>query len=78
MSYSNDDTPWMKSQKGNLWCKKNGVILVVGKHKTTDTYWARRGESFLPGRFPTEKTAKVAAESAGAPKLNLDELWGSE
>ena len=78
MSYSTLDTDWNKSYRGNWWRRVNGVLLVVGKHKNSDTYWVRRGESFLPGRFPTEIAAKYAAEHGGPPKLDLDEIWGDE
>jgi len=78
MIYSNEDTAWAKSYKGNWWRRKNGTLLIVGQHKTADTYWVRRGQSFLSGRFLTESAAKYAAEHGGTPELDLDEIWGDE
>jgi hypothetical protein len=78
MTQSNENTLWAKSYKGNLWRRINGVVLVVGKHKTANTYWARRGESFLPGRFPTESAAKSAAEYGSTPELDINAIWGEE
>lgn len=80
MIYSNEDTVWSKSYKGNWWRRKNGTLLIVGKHKTADTYWARRGDRFLTGRFLTEMEAKNAAENGGEGNtpsdFDNDELWG--
>ncbi len=78
MTYANEDIAWTKSYKGNWWCRKKGILLVVGKHKSTDTYWVRRGESFLPGRFVNEEAAKSAAEHGSASKLDLNEFWSEE
>jgi hypothetical protein len=72
MIYSNEDTQWAKSYKGNLWRRINGVVLVVGKHKTANTYWVRRGSDFLPGRFSSEVAAKYAAEHGGAGDVHTE------
>jgi hypothetical protein len=66
MSYSTPDTDWRVSAKGNSWRRFNGVVLIVGRKQTSGAYWARRGDNFLPGNFPSLKAAKLAAESGGA------------
>jgi hypothetical protein len=70
--YSTHDTDWATSSKGNLWRRINGVVLVVGRNKYGD-YWARVGDDFVKGKFPTEMAAKVAAaKEAGG---DIEQTW---
>jgi hypothetical protein len=78
MNYPTHDTEWARSAKGNLWRRANGVLLVVGKRKSDSSFWARVGEDFLKGSFPTEALAKRAAESgveADDSANDLDHDW---
>ena len=56
------DTNWAVSKRGNLWRRFGGIVLTVGRKKTNDRYWARRGEEFIKGDFSSETEAKLAAE----------------
>ena len=62
MNYPTYDTSWRTSAKGNLWRRVNGVLLLVGKRKSDDRFWARVGNNFINGSFPSEDSAKYAAE----------------
>ncbi len=62
--YNTDDTDWAASQKGNFWRRINGIVLVVGRRKKTDGYWALVGEDFLPRSFETKSAAQLAAEQS--------------
>ena len=66
--YSNNDTEWDLSAKGNYWRRLNETILVVGMNGYGG-YWARVDEDFLPDAYPTLKEAQKAAEH----KLTGDE-----
>jgi hypothetical protein len=74
MNYPTHDTDWAISSKGNHWKRKDGVLLVVGKRKDA-RYWARRGDDFISGSFPTLSEAKRAAEykHAGEDTSNVDD-----
>jgi hypothetical protein len=73
MNYPTHDTDWAISAKGNLWRRKDGVLLLVGKRTSDERFWARVGDNFLKGSFPTEESAKLAAENDGAgDELNSD------
>lgn len=67
------DTSWSLSQKGNHWRRFSGVVLVVGRQKKGDGYWALVGEDFLPGEFETEIDAQEAAElkATKLPRRNI-------
>lgn len=67
-----NDTDWALSQKGNFWRRINGTVLVVGRRKNTDAFWAMVDGEFLKGSFATELLAK----SAATDKANGDELDG--
>ena len=59
--YSNHDTDWDLSAKGNYWRRLNETLLVVGKNKY-NIYWVRVDEDFLPDEYSTLKEAQKAAE----------------
>ena len=61
MNYPIHDTDWATSAKGNTWRRVDGVALIVGKRKD-GRWWARRGDDFLPGDFPSMDAAKRACE----------------
>ena len=70
--YSNQDTDWATSSKGNQWRRINGKLLVVGQNKTGG-FWARVGDNFVKGKYATEMTAKVAAvKEAGG---DIEQTW---
>ena len=77
MNYPTHDTDWAISAKGNTWRRINGVALIVGKCKD-GRWWARRGDDFLPSSFPSEESAKAAAEGVGSGTTNQgdDSDWG--
>lgn len=78
MNYPTRDSDWARSAKGNLWRRMNGVLLVVGKRKSDGGIWVRVGEDFLKGSFPTEASAKRAAECGKAvedPSADFDDDW---
>ena len=76
--YSNQDTDWATSSKGNEWRRINGVVLVVGRRKTDGKYWAMRDGNFLKDSFATEALAKRAAENGAWIDAALRELDGGE
>ena len=67
--YSNHDTDWDISAKGNYWCRINGQVLVVGP-KDVINYWAMIDGTFLNEIFETAEEAQSALEA----KVNRD-LW---
>ena len=67
MNFPTHDTQWAESNKGNLWRRRNGEVLVVGKSKTSGKFWARNGDGFVPGNFATIDEAKRAAEAIDEP-----------
>jgi hypothetical protein len=70
--FSNQDTNWAISSKGNQWRRINGKLLVVGRNKNGG-FWVRVGDDFVKGKFPTEMTAKVAAaKEAGG---DIEQTW---
>jgi hypothetical protein len=78
MNYATNDTDWARSAKGNLWRRMSGVLLVVGKRKSDGRFWARVGEDFLKGSFPTEALAKRAAEygvDGDDPETDFGDEW---
>ena len=78
MNYPTHDTEWTISPKGNTWKRKNGKALIVGLSKSTNKYWARRGDDFVKGSFNTKREAMIAAEfgEEGDRDSNDDEFWG--
>ena len=79
MNYPTHDTEWATSTKGNTWRRINGVALIVGQKKD-GSWWARRGDDFLTGNFPSKEAAKFACEQItyGDTEVpNLD-LWDDE
>lgn len=48
-----------RSGTGNLWRRKNGVMILVGKGQYG--FFAKVGEQFLKGKFASLHAAKVAA-----------------
>ena len=78
MSYSTHDTEWAVSTRGNLWRRKNGVLMSVGKRQSDGRFWVRVGGDFLKGSFTTEAAAKQAAENGIAgdePDWDLRNEW---
>ena len=70
--FSNQDTNWAISSKGNQWRRINGNLLVVGRNKNGG-FWVRVGDDFVKGKFPTEMAAKVAAaKEAGG---DIEQTW---
>ena len=70
--FSNQDTNWAISSKGNQWRRINGKLLVVGCNKNGG-FWARVGDDFVKGKFQTEMAAKVAAaKEAGG---DIEQTW---
>lgn len=79
MNYPTHDTDWATSAKGNTWRRINGVALIVGKRKD-GRWWARRGNDFLVGSFPSKDAAKHACEhgtDGDATEPDFD-LWRDE
>jgi hypothetical protein len=62
MPYSNIDTHWALSKKGNWWRRKSGIALVVGERKD-GRLWALRGGDFMQGSYGTIAEAQRGAES---------------
>jgi hypothetical protein len=75
VSYPTHDTQWAESNKGNLWRRRDGEVLVVGKSKTTGKFWARNGDGFIPGSFESLRAAKHAAETGRKPDHD-DDIFG--
>lgn len=70
--YLDHDTDWATSSKGNQWRRINGKLLIVGKNKSGG-FWARAGDDFVKGTFPTEVAAKIAAaKEAGG---DIEQAW---
>jgi hypothetical protein len=63
MIFPTHDTNWAISEKGNNWRRLDGKVLVVGRFKTNDYYWAMRDGEFLKGKFRTIHQAQSAAEA---------------
>jgi hypothetical protein len=63
MIYSDRDTEWDTSAKGNIWRRVNGVVLVIGKKKYGESYWVMRDGEFLDGDFNSKSEAVRAAEA---------------
>lgn len=61
MSYSNRDTDWDLSAKGNYWRRINGTVLVVGT-KDKQWYWAMVDGKFADEQYRTVNEAQQAAE----------------
>ena len=79
MNYPTRDTEWATSAKGNTWKRTNGIALIVGKKKD-GRWWARRGDDFIKGSFPTKQEAMNAAEHGhdgeDTPQRDDDEFCG--
>lgn len=70
--FSNHDTDWASSSKGNQWRRINGKLLIVGRNKYGG-FWARVEADFVKGKFSTEMAAKVAAtKEAGG---DIEQTW---
>lgn len=76
--YSDHNTDWATSGKGNEWRRINGIVLVVGRRKNDGKYWAMRGGDFLKESYATEAMAKRAAENGAWINDALRELDGGE
>ncbi len=61
MNFSQHDTDWQLSAKGNWWRRVNGTALVVGQTKD-GRIWALVGEEFLKGKYTTISNAQDACE----------------
>jgi hypothetical protein len=67
MNYPTHNTEWALSAKGNYWRRLDATPLIVGRRK--DGYWwARRGDTFLRGRFPSKQAAMAAVEVGVDPR----------
>ena len=64
MSYSNRDTDWDLSAKGNYWRRINGKVLVVGT-KDGEWYWAMMDGNFAADMYGTVEEA-IRAMKQGA------------
>ena len=65
MSYPTHDTEWALSAKGNYWRRLGGKPLIVGKGRDGE-WWARSGDDFIKGTFPTQHDAMTLAEASVA------------
>ena len=67
--YSNPDTDWDLSAKGNYWRRFNGKLLVTGTadHKN---YWAMIDKKFLKNPFRTIEEAQAALEDEAKDELS--------
>jgi hypothetical protein len=63
MIYSDRDTNWDTSAKGNIWRRVNGAVLVIGKKKYGESYWVMRDGEFLDGDFNSKSESIRAAEA---------------
>lgn len=59
--YSNRDTDWDLSAKGNYWRRIDGQVLVVGS-KDQINYWAMVDGTFLDEKFESAEEAQSALE----------------
>ena len=79
MSYPTHDTDWAIARTGNYWRRLRGKVLIVGRRKSGNGYWARRGDDFVEGNFASLSSAKSAAETgiAGADDSSFydDDDW---
>jgi hypothetical protein len=57
------NTEWKRSANGHLWCRCNGVILVVGESDWG--FWASQDGKFLQGPFTSLEDAMEAATGGG-------------
>ncbi len=64
--YSDDDTDWALSAKGNYWKRVSGIVLVIGE-KNNGEYWAMYDGDLIKGSFSTELKAKTALEECCDP-----------
>lgn len=62
MIYSNRDTEWASSSKGNDWRRISGLVLVVGRAKGGTHFWAMIDGEFIDGYFDTLADAMEACE----------------
>lgn len=72
--YSDDDTDWALSARGNYWKRFNGKVLVVGE-KNNGEYWAMYDGDLVKGSFSSELNAKTALEEGCDAKF--EQPWGS-
>lgn len=62
MIYSNRDTEWSSSSRGNDWRRISGLVLVVGRAKGGTHFWAMIDGEFIDGYFETLADAMEACE----------------
>ncbi len=62
MIYSNRDTEWSSSSRGNDWRRISGLVLVVGRAKSGSHYWAMIDGEFIDGFFDSLDDAMEACE----------------
>jgi hypothetical protein len=60
--FSNQDTDWATSSKGNQWRRINGKVATAGR-KPNGHFWAMADGIFAEGNFYTLPEAKAAAEA---------------
>jgi hypothetical protein len=72
--YSDDDTDWALSLKGNYWKRVSGKVLVFGQ-KDNGEYWAMYDGDFVRGSFSSEQKAKTALEEGR--DATFEQPWGS-
>jgi hypothetical protein len=75
MGYSNRDTDWDLSAKGNHWRRINGKVLVVGT-KDREWYWAMVDGKFADDMYRTPEEAQEAAEAMCWDQE--DSFWDSQ
>lgn len=73
--YSDHDTDWATSAKGNEWRRIDGKLLVVGYRHATGKFWAMSDGVFAKGAFDTMKEAMDAAERLFKTKAGGREGW---
>ena len=61
--FSQINTDWKLSSKGNYWRKRNGVMLIAGGSDEKG-YWARVDEDFLKEKYESLEDAQQAAEES--------------
>ena len=62
MIYSNRDTEWANSVRGNTWKRVSGLVLVAGRVKSGSHHWAMIDGEFVDGFFDTLADAMEACE----------------